>query len=118
MTFNNLLTEQKDSVFVITINRPDKLNALNRDTISEIGKAFEAAISDNGVRVIILTGAGNKAFVAGADISEFRNFSEKEGALLAKNGQDIFRSIEQSPKPVIAAINGFALGGGCELAMA
>ncbi len=118
MKFNNVQTENKDTVYIITVNRPDKLNALNSETIREIGQAVAAAIQDDAIRVIILTGSGNKAFVAGADISEFRNFGEQEGAMLAKNGQDVFKSIEESPKPVIAAINGFALGGGCELAMA
>lgn len=117
MTFNNLLTEKKESVFIITINRPDKLNALNRETIREIGAAVNYAEKDQECRVIILTGSGTKAFVAGADISEFSNFSEEEGAALAKDGQVVFNAIEFCTKPVIAAINGFALGGGCELAM-
>ena len=118
MAYENLLTEKKESIFIITINRPDKLNALNKSTIREIGEAVNAAEKDADVRVIILTGSGNKAFVAGADISEFSNFSEAEGAQLAQDGHDVFNSIEKCSKPVIAAINGFALGGGCELAMA
>ncbi|MBL0340277.1 MAG: enoyl-CoA hydratase/isomerase family protein [Bacteroidetes bacterium] len=117
MTFDNLITEKKDGIFTITINRPDKLNALNKNTIYEIGKAIKEAENDADTRVVILTGAGSKAFVAGADISEFSSFSEAEGAGLAKHGHDVFKSIENSSKPVIAAINGFALGGGCELAM-
>lgn len=117
MKFENLLTEKRSNIFFITINRPDKLNALNKSTIYEIGEAVKNAESDPDVRVIILTGSGTKAFVAGADISEFSNFSESEGAGLAKHGQEIFSSIEKCSKPVIAAINGFALGGGCELAM-
>ena len=117
MTFENLLTEKKEAIFIITVNRPDKLNALNKNTIREIGEALKAAELDNEVRVIILTGSGTKAFVAGADISEFSNFSEQEGAGLAQHGHNVFNSIEQCAKPVIAAVNGFALGGGCELAM-
>ena len=118
MTYQNLLSEISDSVCIITINRPDKLNALNKSTIYEIGEAVKIAADDNAVRVIILTGAGSKAFVAGADISEFNTFSEAEGAALSQHGHDVFSSIENCVKPVIAAINGFALGGGCELAMA
>jgi len=117
MTFENLLTEKKEATFIITINRPDKLNALNKKTIREIGEAVKTAQADSDIRVIILTGSGTKAFVAGADISEFSSFSEAEGVQLAQDGHDVFNSIEQSSKPVIAAINGFALGGGCELAM-
>ena len=117
MTFENLLTEKKESIFIITINRPDKLNALNKNTIREIGEAVKAAENDADVRVILLTGSGTKAFVAGADISEFNNFSESEGAGLAQHGHDVFNAIERCSKPVIAAVNGFALGGGCELAM-
>ena len=118
MKFNNLLTEQREQVFIITVNRPDKLNALNKETIREIGQAVKYGENDNNIRVIIITGSGNKAFIAGADISEFSNYGEKEGALLAKEGQLVFESIEKCTKPVIAAVNGFALGGGCELAMA
>ena len=117
MKFNNLLTEQQGSVYVITINRPDKLNALNKETIQEIGAAVKDAVAAESARVIIITGSGTKAFVAGADISEFSNYGEEEGAKLAKEGQEVFDTIEQCPKPVIAAVNGFALGGGCELAM-
>ncbi len=117
MAFENLLTEKKESIFLITINRPDKLNALNKNTIREIGSAIQIAENDPECRVIILTGSGTKAFVAGADISEFSNFSESAGAMLAKDGHDVFNRIEKCSKPVIAAINGFALGGGCELAM-
>jgi enoyl-CoA hydratase len=117
MTFENILTEKDDSIFIITINRPDKLNALNKNTIHEIGLAVKAAEGDVTVRVIVLTGSGSKAFVAGADISEFSSFSEAEGAGLSQHGHDVFNSIENCSKPVIAAVNGFALGGGCELAM-
>jgi len=117
MTFENLITEQKDVVCIITINRPDKLNALNIKTIQEIGMAVSNAEKNDSVRAIIITGAGTKAFVAGADISEFNSFSESEGADMSKKGHDVFNSIEKNSKPIIAAINGFALGGGCELAM-
>jgi enoyl-CoA hydratase len=117
MSYQNLLTTLVDGVFTITVNRPDKLNALNRQTIQEIGAAMKSAEGDPDVRVIILTGSGTKAFVAGADISEFSNYSEAEGKDLAQKGHDVFNSIEQLRKPVIAAVNGFALGGGCELAM-
>jgi enoyl-CoA hydratase len=99
------------------VNRPDKLNALNDATMLELGKAIDAVRADAAVGGIILTGAG-RAFVAGADISELRAKSPKEAESLARRGQDVFRRFETSPKPVIAAVNGFALGGGCELAMA
>ncbi len=105
--------------FLITINRPSKLNALNRATIKELHDAFDKAEDDEDIRVIILTGSGEKAFVAGADISEFADFNVKEGSKLAKKGQEIlFDFIENLSTPVIAAVNGFALGGGLELAMA
>ena len=104
---------------LITINRPSKLNALNRATIKELHEAFDKAEDDEDIRVIILTGSGEKAFVAGADISEFADFNVKEGSKLAKKGQEIlFDFIENLSTPVIAAVNGFALGGGLELAMA
>lgn len=118
MTFENILTEIKEGILTLTINRADKLNALNKKTIEEIGVAVANAQKDSAVKVIIITGAGSKAFVAGADISEFAGFNTAQGAALAKHGHDVFNRIEQSVKPVIAAINGFALGGGCELAMA
>jgi len=117
MSYTNILTETSKSICTVTVNRPDKLNALTRQTIQEIGDAVDAAEQDQDVRVIILTGAGAKAFVAGADISEFSHFGEAEGAELARAGQTVFNRIENSSKPVIAAVNGFALGGGCELAM-
>jgi enoyl-CoA hydratase len=117
MTYNNLLVRNENGAALITVNRPDKLNALNKETIREIGEAVTAAEKDASVRAIIITGSGEKAFVAGADISEFSNYSEAEGAALAQHGHDVFNSIEQCSKPVIAAVNGFALGGGCELAM-
>jgi enoyl-CoA hydratase len=114
----NILTEEKEGVLYITINRPDRLNALNRKTIEELEKAFIYAEQEHTVRVVVLTGSGNKAFVAGADISEFSEFNDQEAMDLSAFGQYVFHEIEKLPKPVIAAINGYALGGGCELAMA
>jgi len=119
MSYNNILVSNKDGVATITINRPKKLNALNKETIYELHSAFKDADSDGDIRVIILTGSGEKAFVAGADISEFSDFDVKEGANLSRQGQELlFDFIENLSKPVIAAVNGFALGGGLELAMA
>jgi enoyl-CoA hydratase len=119
MSFSNLLTEKKGGVMIITINRPEKLNALNRDTIHELNLALNEAQADEEVRCILLTGSGQKAFVAGADISEFAHFSVEEGRKLSHEGQlKLFDKIENLHKPVIAAVNGFALGGGLELAMA
>ncbi|QCX40629.1 enoyl-CoA hydratase [Aureibaculum algae] len=119
MSYNNILIEQDDNITTITINRPSKLNALNRETLSELHNAFVEIEGDKTTRVIILTGSGEKAFVAGADISEFSDFEVKEGTALAKQGQKlVFDFIENLSIPVIAAINGFALGGGLELAMA
>ncbi|MGQ0827621.1 MAG: enoyl-CoA hydratase/isomerase family protein [Bacteroidota bacterium] len=118
MTFENLLTTTDNGILTITINRPDKLNALNKKTVAEIGEAVKNGVSDNAVKAIIITGAGPKSFVAGADIAEFVGLSVEQGMALAKAGQSVFKQIETSPKPVIAAVNGFALGGGCELAMA
>lgn len=119
MKFNNLLLEISGGIARLTINRPNKLNALNRETIQELHDAFEAVEEDDEVKVVILTGSGEKAFVAGADISEFADFSEEEGGKLAAKGQELlFDYVANFPKPVIAAVNGFALGGGLELAMA
>lgn len=119
MSYTNIISKEKNGITTITINRPNKLNALNIDTIEELHEAFEAADADEGTKVIIVTGSGEKAFVAGADISEFSDFSEEEGMQLADNGQAIlFDFIENLSTPVIAAVNGFALGGGLELAMA
>jgi len=119
MSYNNILISKKDGITTITINRPKKLNALNRETIQELHDAFEEADSDKDTRVIILTGSGDKAFVAGADISEFADFEVAEGANLSKKGQELlFDFIENLSTPTIAAVNGFALGGGLELAMA
>ena len=119
MEYKNILLEYADSNAYITINRPKKLNALNKETIAELHDAFDEVEKDKNVRVIILTGSGEKAFVAGADISEFADFDESQGAELARKGQEIlFSFIEDLNTPVIAAVNGFALGGGLELAMA
>ena len=118
MSFENILTSTENSILTITINRPDKLNALNRKTVEEIGKAIKKAGSDNTIKAIIITGSGQKAFAAGADITELVVLSVEEGKILAKEGQDVYKSIETCPKPVVAAVNGFALGAGCELSMA
>lgn len=119
MQFENILEHLKDGILTITINRPSKLNALNRDTIQELHEALSEARENDKVKVIILTGSGEKAFVAGADISEFSDFSVEEGKDLAAQGQaSLFDLVANFPKPVIAAVNGFALGGGLELAMA
>lgn len=119
MSYNNLLIEDANGVRTITINRPQQLNALNRETIAELDTALSAADADKGVRVLIITGSGPKAFVAGADIKEFVHFSVEEGRALSADGQKkLFDHVENMGKPVIAAVNGFALGGGLELAMA
>ena len=119
MDYENILSEHANGITTITINRPKKLNALNIDTIHELHEAFDEANNDSDTKVIILTGSGEKAFVAGADISEFAHFSVNEGGKLAAQGQTLlFDYLENLSTPVIAAINGFALGGGLELAMA
>lgn len=119
MSYNNILVDIQSTIATITINRPNKLNALNRDTIKELNKAFSTLEKNKKVLVIIITGSGEKAFVAGADISEFADFSVKDGKKLAAKGQELlFNFIENLGTPVIAAVNGFALGGGLELAMA
>jgi len=118
MAYENLLIERDGAVLIVTINRPDKLNALNTQTVTELDRAMEAARTDAEVRVIILTGSGEKSFVAGADINELAVQSPVNGREHARSGQAVFDRIERLGKPVIAAINGFALGGGCELAMA
>jgi enoyl-CoA hydratase len=114
----NLLIEDRGGVRTITLNRPDKLNALNQATIAELHVAFEAAGADAAVRVVILTGAGPKAFVAGADIAEMNGLSPVQARDFSRAGQRLMSRIEQLGKPVIAMVNGFALGGGMELAMA
>jgi enoyl-CoA hydratase len=116
--YQTLLTDLQNGILTVTINRPDKLNALNKDVIDELGKVMDDVYGNSEIKSMILTGAGEKAFVAGADISEFISLDNSGGAALAKKGQDnVFNKIENCPKPVIAAVNGFALGGGCELAM-
>jgi enoyl-CoA hydratase len=118
MNFNNLTYQITEGICTITINRPTKLNALNIETIAELGRAFAEAEASKDVRGIILTGEGPKAFAAGADIAEFANFTVAEAKTMSASGHDTFDQIENCSKPVIAAVNGFALGGGCELAMA
>ena len=115
--YQTLLTELEQGILTVTLNRPDKLNALNRSVLEELNKLMDQVESDNNIRGVILTGAGPKAFVAGADISEFNGLTNEEAMALAKRGQDCFFRIERCSKPIIAAVNGFALGGGCELAM-
>jgi len=119
MSYTNILTEQNGYVLTITINRPKQLNALNKDTINELNSALVKADKDKKIGVVILTGSGDKAFVAGADIKEFAAFDIENGKKLAAEGQTkLFNLLENLSKPVIAAINGFALGGGLELCMA
>lgn len=118
MSFHHLLVEDQGAVRRITINRPDKLNALNHQTIGELHEAFAAAARDAAIRVVVLAGAGDKAFVAGADINELDRLSPIQGRDFSRHGQDLMLRIEQLGKPVIAVIQGFALGGGLELAMA
>lgn len=119
MTYQQILSEVKENILYITINRAQKLNALNKEVLTELADAIRFATNTEEVRGILLTGAGEKAFVAGADISEFQNYTLAEGKELARVGQqNVFDVIENCPKPVVAAINGFALGGGLELAMA
>ncbi len=118
MSYTNLLISDDGASRTITINRPDQLNALNRATIAELDQALNEAEADKTVRVLIITGSGPKAFVAGADIKEFAHFAVEEGKALAADGQKkLFDHVERMNKPVIAAVNGFALGGGLELAM-
>ena len=119
MNYENILITEENGIATVTINRPEKLNALNKNTIQELHSAFKDLQENAAIKVVILTGSGEKAFVAGADISEFANFSVSEGADLAAKGQELlFDFVENFKKPVIAAVNGFALGGGLELAMA
>jgi len=118
MSYSTLLTTLDNGILTITINRPDKLNALNATVFTELEMVTDEIQSNPEIRSAIITGAGPKAFVAGADITEFNGLSNEAAMALAKRGQDIFFKIENSAKPIIAAVNGFALGGGCELAMA
>ena len=117
MSESPLLIDTQDGIRTITVNRPDKLNALNSATLDALHQAFDEAAADAAVRVVVLTGAGEKAFVAGADISEMNGLTPVEGRDFSLRGQRMMRRIERMPKPVIAAVNGFALGGGLELAM-
>lgn len=119
MLFDNIILTKSDYKAVITINRPQSLNALNAGTLKDLNNALEELDNDDSIRVIIITGAGEKSFVAGADIKEFADFGQNQAEELARNGQNlVFNKIENMSKPVIAAVNGFALGGGLELAMA
>jgi len=115
--YQTLLTSLENNILIITINRPDKMNALNKDVFNELDGVIDDVYKNREIKSVLITGAGNKAFVAGADISEFQNLETAKAADLAKRGQAVFDKIENSPKPIIAAVNGFALGGGCELAL-
>ncbi|TAL41785.1 MAG: enoyl-CoA hydratase [Chitinophagaceae bacterium] len=115
--YQTLLTSLEAGIFIITINRPDKLNALNKTVFDELNLVLDEVQSNNEIKSVIITGSGPKAFVAGADITEFGGLNKEQAMAMAKRGQDTFARIENSAKPVIAAVNGFALGGGCELAM-
>lgn len=112
-----LLTQLTDGIYTITINRPDKLNALNQDVLKALDTELDNIYSNPDIRTVIITGSGAKAFVAGADISEFNQMNVEQSRQMAKRGQDLFFRIERCPKPIVACVNGFALGGGCELAM-
>lgn len=117
MAFENIILEKENDLAVLTVNRPKALNALNKDTLQEIKAAVEDVSNDPAIKVLIITGSGDKAFVAGADISYMQDFNVTEGRAFGQLGQQVFRFIELMEKPVIAAVNGFALGGGCELAL-
>jgi enoyl-CoA hydratase len=118
MSYQTILTNLENGIFTITINRPDKLNALNKQVFTDLEAAIDEVYSNADIKTAIITGAGPKAFVAGADITEFGGLNKDEAMALAKRGQDVFFKIENCKKPIVAAVNGFALGGGCELAMA
>jgi enoyl-CoA hydratase len=118
MSYTNLLFEVKDAVAFVTVNRPEKLNPLNRETVQSLRRCFDDIAADTAIKAVILTGAGEKSFVAGADINELEGLSAAQGRAWALEGQQAFSVIENLPKPVIAAINGYTLGGGLELAMA
>ena len=116
--YENILLEREGHTLILTINRPTKLNALNQATLQELKEVMQMVDEDNAIRGVIITGAGDRAFVAGADISEFEELNEMNGRKFSEEGQEIFQSIEDCLTPIIAVVNGFALGGGCELAMA
>ncbi|MEW6051197.1 MAG: enoyl-CoA hydratase-related protein [Candidatus Zixiibacteriota bacterium] len=116
--YKNLLVEKKGAVLVVTVNRERALNALNKETINELQQLFSFHWTDDSIRCVVLTGAGEKAFVAGADITELADLDVRSGTELSARGLYLMKTIQNFPKPVIAAVNGFALGGGCELAMA
>jgi enoyl-CoA hydratase len=118
MNYTTILTSLENGIFTITINRPEKLNALNKDVFTDLDKAIDEVNTNAEIKTVIITGAGPKAFVAGADITEFAGLDKEQAMALAKRGQDVYFKIENSKKPIVAAVNGFALGGGCELAMA
>ncbi|MEX0811739.1 MAG: enoyl-CoA hydratase-related protein [Chitinophagales bacterium] len=118
MSYEYLKVEQKENVQVILINRPDKMNALNRELIRELGEAIQEVYDNKELNGAVISGVGNKAFAAGADIAEFTGLTSVDARSLSEAGHRVFNKIENCPKPVIAAVNGFALGGGCELAMA
>lgn len=116
--YQTILTNLENGILTVTINRPDKLNALNKMVFNDLDAVLQEIEANQSIRAAIITGSGQKAFVAGADISEFAGLSGNEGMELARRGQDVFFRIENASKPIVAAVNGFALGGGCELAMA
>ena len=118
MSYTTITTSIENHIFIISINRPDKLNALNASVFNDLDKAVDEIYANDQIKSALITDTGPKAFVAGADITEFAGLSKDEAMALAKRGQDVFFKIENSKKPIIAAVNGFALGGGCELAMA
>lgn len=117
MAYENILFEVKEGVGVVTFNRPKALNALNPKTLEELNDVIDKVAADSAIRVLVLTGAGDKAFVAGADIAEFLKRNPLQAVAFSQQGQEVFFKLEKLPKPVIACVNGFALGGGCELAM-
>jgi enoyl-CoA hydratase len=117
MSFQTLFTKMEDHTLIITINRPDVLNALNKQVMADLDAVMDRVYKFPEIKSVVITGAGLKSFVAGADIKEFESLSKEEAIAVAKKGQAVFAKIENAPKPVIACVNGFALGGGCELAM-
>ncbi|MBK8951360.1 MAG: enoyl-CoA hydratase/isomerase family protein [Chitinophagaceae bacterium] len=117
MSYSTLLTCLENGIFTITVNRPDKLNALNKDVFTDLNSVLDEVENNTEIKSVIITGSGPKAFVAGADISEFGGLCKAEAMAMARRGHNTFARIENSAKPIVAAVNGFALGGGCELAM-